>query len=191
MLKRLRRLTIFKVQTPRVQSRRPILSQWPGQKRVGGGGPPRGVTIESAAHRRWAGRVEHMFKFLPMSAFPKLLPILPILRGFWPLSFSLPGGRAFRKADQKIFLWSPLPCFFSNFCASKMHFYFCFENTSKKTIKIRILASQNHPKTSQNGLKIDVQKNMWFFNAFFTTLCKIFSVETLKISIFPGENHYF
>ena len=27
------------------QSRRPILSQWPGHKWVGGGGPPRGVSI--------------------------------------------------------------------------------------------------------------------------------------------------
>ena len=45
MLKMLKRPTIFKVQTPRVRPRRPILPQRPGQKRVGGGGPPRGVTI--------------------------------------------------------------------------------------------------------------------------------------------------
>ena len=43
MLKMLRRPTIFKVQTPRVQPRRPILLPWPGQEKVGGGGPPRGL----------------------------------------------------------------------------------------------------------------------------------------------------
>ena len=45
MLKGLRRLTICRVQTPRVRPRRSVLSQWPRPKRVGGGGPPRGVTI--------------------------------------------------------------------------------------------------------------------------------------------------
>ena len=53
MLKRLRRQTIFRVQTPRVRPRRSVLLQWLGPKRVGGGGPPQGVTIKSAAHRRW------------------------------------------------------------------------------------------------------------------------------------------
>ena len=45
MLKMLRRQTIIEVQTPRVQPRRPILLPWAGQEKVGGGGPPRGVTI--------------------------------------------------------------------------------------------------------------------------------------------------
>ena len=39
MLKMLKRPTIFKVQTPRVQPRRPSLLPWPGQEKVGGGGP--------------------------------------------------------------------------------------------------------------------------------------------------------
>ena len=46
MLKMLRRQTIIEVQTPRVQPRRPILLPWAGQEKVGGGGPPRGVTIK-------------------------------------------------------------------------------------------------------------------------------------------------
>ena len=46
MLKMLRRPTMFEVQTPRVQPRRPILLPWAGQEKVGGGGPPRGVTIK-------------------------------------------------------------------------------------------------------------------------------------------------
>ena len=45
MLKRLKRLTFFRVHTPRVRPRRAILPPWAGQKRVGGGGPPPGVTI--------------------------------------------------------------------------------------------------------------------------------------------------
>ena len=45
MLKMQRMPTVFEVQTPLVQPRKPILSQWPRQKKVGGGGPPQGVTI--------------------------------------------------------------------------------------------------------------------------------------------------
>ena len=45
MLKKLKRPTFFRVHTPRVRPRRAILPPWAGQKRVGGGGPPRGVTI--------------------------------------------------------------------------------------------------------------------------------------------------
>ena len=43
---RLRRLTFFGVHTPRVRPRRAILPPWAGLKRVGGGVPPRGVTIK-------------------------------------------------------------------------------------------------------------------------------------------------
>ena len=43
---RLRRLTFFGVHTPRVQPRRAILPPQAWLKRVGGGGPPRGVTIK-------------------------------------------------------------------------------------------------------------------------------------------------
>ena len=45
MLKMLRTLTIFEVQTPRVRPRRLILLPWAGQEKVGGGGPPRKITI--------------------------------------------------------------------------------------------------------------------------------------------------
>ena len=37
--------TFFEVQAPRVRLQRLVLPPWAGQKRVGGGGPPRGVTI--------------------------------------------------------------------------------------------------------------------------------------------------
>ena len=43
--------TFFEVQAPRVRLQRLVLPPWTGQKRVGGGGPPRGVTIESAVIR--------------------------------------------------------------------------------------------------------------------------------------------
>ena len=43
---RLRRPTFFRVHTPRVRPHRAILPAWAGQKRVGGGGSPRGVTIK-------------------------------------------------------------------------------------------------------------------------------------------------
>ena len=46
MLKKLKRPTFFRVHTPRVRPRRAILPPWAGKKRVGGGGPPRGVTIK-------------------------------------------------------------------------------------------------------------------------------------------------
>ena len=61
-LKMLKKLTFFRVQ-PRVRQRRPSLPPWAGQKRVGGGGPPRGASIlilveEAATHTltlTWAG----------------------------------------------------------------------------------------------------------------------------------------
>ena len=46
MLKRLRRPTFFRVHAPRVQPRRAILPPQAWLKRVGGGGPPRGVSIK-------------------------------------------------------------------------------------------------------------------------------------------------
>ena len=44
--KKAKKPIFFKAQTPRVRPRRPILPPWAGQKWVGGGGPPRGVTIK-------------------------------------------------------------------------------------------------------------------------------------------------
>ena len=47
--------------------------------------------------------------------------------------------------------------------------------------------SQITPKTSRNR----GPKNSQFAKAFSSKSCKIKNVETLKISIFPKENHYF
>ena len=41
----------FRNSNPWIQPRRPILSQWPRQKKVGGGGPPQGVTINYRTDR--------------------------------------------------------------------------------------------------------------------------------------------
>ena len=43
MPKGLRGPTFFEVQAPRVRLQRLVLPPWAGQKRVGGGGPPRGL----------------------------------------------------------------------------------------------------------------------------------------------------
>ena len=43
--KGLRGPTFFEVQAPRVRLQRLVLPPWAGQKRVGGGGPPRGASI--------------------------------------------------------------------------------------------------------------------------------------------------
>ena len=47
------------------------------------------------------------------------------------------------------------------------------------------------PKSFQNTSEIDVLKNMRFLRTFSTTSFKTTRLETLKISIFPRENHYF
>ena len=47
------------------------------------------------------------------------------------------------------------------------------------------------PKPSQNAFKIDVPKNIQFLEVFCHCFCMFVIFETLKISIFPRENHYF
>ena len=95
-LKRLRRLTIFKVPTTRVPLQRPVLSQWPGPKKVGGGAPPPGG-FQSAAHRRCAERVRLRQVWFCKFCFLKLF-VKNFFQTFWlmrlmnPLFFSLPGA---------------------------------------------------------------------------------------------------
>ena len=47
------------------------------------------------------------------------------------------------------------------------------------------------PKPSQNAFKIDVPKNIDFFEVFCYSFCIFVVLETLKISIFPRENTHF
>ena len=69
------------------------------------------------------------------------------------------------------------------------------KTTSKKHRKKRenrgFWPSKPLPKPFQNPIKTEVPKNMQFLSAFSTTSFKTQSLETLKISIFPRENHYF
>ena len=66
-----------------------------------------------------------------------------------------------------------------------------FEKTSEKVRKSRILATPAAPQTFQNPFQIDIPKNKKILNAFLEAPFKNQSLETLKISIFPRENHYF
>ena len=85
----------FRNANPGVQSRRPILSQWPGHKWGGGGGPPRGVSIRrppKVCQRRarlisnWlcpitAGQSRHSFEQFVRAIRSEV---------FFPLSFPFP-----------------------------------------------------------------------------------------------------
>ena len=108
-----------------------------------------------------------------------------------PSLFLSPGGRAFRRADPQILQRNFFLHFFSFFLASKTHFDFCFEKSSKKMRKRGLWRLKNCAKPSPKQIQIEVPKNGWFFRAFSTTSFKNQSLETLKIWISPRREHDF
>ena len=57
--------------------------------------------------------------------------------------------------------------------------------------KPRFWPPKTRPKSIQNAFKIEVPKNMQFFNAFLSIFSLNFIFYFLKTCIFPRENHYF
>ena len=167
--KKAKRPTFFKAQTPRVRPRRPILPPWAGQKRVGGGGPPRGVTIrrppkvcQRRAERKsnWlcpitAGQSRHSFEQFVRAIRSEV---------FFPLSFPFPRSLGITGAQlQKIafcVLLAHLGRFFrlSN-CACKM----TSKKHRKKCENQGFWPPKTLPKPLQKPPKIDVPKKMRFF----------------------------
>ena len=78
--------------------------------------------------------------------YPSTFLYLLHLKASPPSLFLSPGGRAFRRADPKIFLCSLVGRFFCIFWPSKTLFEKCFEKTSKKMLKSMPLAFQSPSK---------------------------------------------
>ena len=127
--------------------------KWPDRQGwVGGGDPPRGVSIRrppKVCRACWIELTSSSAKAPDLSQMAKLLMASSSsLSGSWtPLFFSPqePGDhrRPCAKKRKSVALW----LFFSIFCPSKLQSKFCIEKTSKKVGKSRVLASQTPPKT--------------------------------------------
>ena len=162
--------TIFEVQPPCVRSRRPMLFQWPGQKKGG---------------RRWSPLVDYNppptegvrsvldsnDKFLPNSDFFWLLD-LDLLserlaaRLLDPSLCLSPAGRSIRRPVPKWVSFSSLLALFSIFWPSKKMFEICIEKIPKKVRKSLILVSQNPPQTLPKCLQKRSPKKHRFFRSF-------------------------
>ena len=148
MLKLLRMPTIFEVQTTWVRSRTLILPQWPRQKKVGGGGPPRGVTIKSAAHRRWCRACWiHTSRSCQILLTSHFFFYLLSEKASGPLSFSLPSRPRIPQVRPKnpsvVSCWVILFDFlaFQNIVRKMLR------KNIEKSAKIKDFGPQNPPKT--------------------------------------------
>ena len=142
---------------------------WPGLKRVGGGGPPQGVTIRrppKVCRACWTNIMNFNIKHQTPTSNGLSTSVSEIF--MFPLSIISPQARpVHRKPAAKKRKSLVFSHFWSFFSPSETRFKNDFEKTSKKLRKSRILASQNGPQTLPKSSPNRRSKKTAFFHSFF------------------------
>ena len=154
-------------------------SIWPGGMRVSD--PP--------PHRRWRRVLDSQSKSLPISIKPQVLSFksLGLEFGLPPLYLS-PGPRTFRRAGPKKRKSLFFSVFLSIIWPSATDFQICFEKSSKKVRKSRILASQNHPKIHSKCFRKRCPNKHVIFQRFWLEKASVARAPTLD---FCWQGHSF
>ena len=98
-----------------------------------------------------------------------------------PPLYSLPRTTHIPPGRPKISVFFVLDAFFSIFGPSKKNFKICFEKSSKKMRKSKVLASQNPPKTPPKSFRNRGSRKHTKFHRFCWIFCCLLQKPNIKI----------